>query len=353
MTEYKQDYYRVGTQDDIVVSNSSMTAINPDQGGSPKKFLQFFAENKEEEQSISLERGSLLHLWHEHEDKFIISDVEKPSKMMSDWVERVFKALFPTGLPVEAFGEDTFLNYKGNAYSNIKDPKKHLEKFKLEGLSYLEFLFKADGKYALTPATKEILVNSMASLQAHHKANDILFGTLPDGMERFKEAEIYWSMPIKDTDRVLKQKAKIDNFIVDYKNKRIFLNDLKSTSKPVSLFKNSFTYYHYYRQLAFYGIALYEWLKQRNIDPEGWSIKPRIVAVDSTPQYNTQVFLIDSSWQTIGVDEVSYLNALITFHILNNEWIYTAEEKANNGDTLLIFDKSDEVQSYSNRAINN
>lgn len=353
MTEYKTDYYRVGTRDDIVVSNSSMSAINPDQGGSPEKFIKFFDDCKEEQQSISLERGSLLHLWHEHESAFIISDIEQPSKMMADWCDRIFLAAQPSGIQFHEVGDDIIVNYRNGAYANVVNQTTLLKKFADDGKVYLDFLFRADGKHALTPATKIVLDGSMNSLQNHPKANDILFGDLPTRMDRFKEEEIYWSLPLAGSDRILKQKAKIDNFIVDWDGKKIFLNDLKSTSKPVSLFKNSFTYWHYYRQLAFYGLAIYEWLKQRGEDPTGWVIKPRIVAVDSTPEFNSKVFLIDSRWQEIGQIEYQYLNELIAWHVINNEWKLTVDEKTNNGDSYLDFNKQDEIHLYSNRAVNN
>ena len=45
------NYYDIGSRENIVVSNSSLSYINPLEGGSPKKFLAFFDEREEEKES--------------------------------------------------------------------------------------------------------------------------------------------------------------------------------------------------------------------------------------------------------------------------------------------------------------
>lgn len=338
----KVNYYEVGSIEDIVISNTSLSYINPKQGGSPAKFLNFFEKFIEFKNSISLERGSLLHDFHEHEDKFVISDVKKPSEMMASWVERVFNAYKPSGIPIEqASLPMNFIAYRGGAYSNLVDTNKVSKRFVDDGLDYLKFLYLADGKIAMTSATKEIVVKSMAALKGHRKANHMLFGELPNKVVREKELEVYWEVNVKGYEKPVKFKAKLDNTIFDYNKKIAYLNDLKSTSDPVSLFKQSFSKYRYYRQLSFYVKAIFQYLIQQGEDPDTWEVLPRIIAVDSTPFYNVHCFTIDPKWTELGYRESEELVNRVIWHLVHNEWKYTAEEVDNKYDCHIDYDSKD------------
>lgn len=339
----KLNYYEVGSKEDIVISNTSLSYINPEQGGSPKKFINFFSEFKELQESISLERGSLLHDWHEHQENFVIADVEKPSIMMAGWVERVFKSLQLANLSPNDLSIEIIFNYREGAYSNIKDTTKLWNKFNDEGMSYLRFLFSVEGKVAMTTETKNIVTKSMDALKEHKKANNILFSEPSEGNKRIKELEVYWEIKIPEYEKPVKFKAKLDNTIIDYKHKIVYLNDLKSTSKPVSTFKRgSFVYYRYYRQLAFYTTAVFQYLIQIGEDPKEWSVIPRIIAVDSV-LYNVHSFTIAPEWLTLGHKEMTELVNRVIWHFVSNEWKYTAEEVENKYDTHLDFTERDKI----------
>lgn len=340
------NYFSIGSREDIVISNSSLSYINPLQGGSPSKFLTFYDNDVEKKQSINLERGTLLHDWHEHQDGFIIAEVEKPSEMMSGWVDRVFEMLAVSEGGIANYSNDIVQSVRNGAYASTKDATKLKEKFENEGLEYLKFLFKGSGKVALTPATKAILDNQISSLLGHKKANHMLFGQVSDSSKRIKELEIYWS--IKAEEREIKFKAKLDNSIFDYKKKVVYLNDLKSTGKPVSIFKQSFVSYRYYRQIAFYINALFQYLIQQGEDPKEWSVIPRMVAVDNTSQYNVHSFTIDNKWIEIGNKECDDLISRVIWHITKDEWKYTAEEVENKYDLHLDFNNKDELFNGEN-----
>lgn len=335
------NYFEVGSREDIVISNSSLSYINPEQGGSPAKFLSFFEQNTEKKQSISLERGTLLHDWHEHQDGFIVADIEKPSEMMCGWVDRVFDMLAVSEGGIANYSNDIVQSVRNGAYASTKDATKLKEKFESEGLEYLKFLFKGSGKVALTPATKIIIDNQINSLLGHKKANHMLFGQVSDTSKRIKELEIYWSVDIEGKET--KFKAKLDNTIFDYKNKVVYLNDLKSTGKPVSLFKASFISFRYYRQIAFYINALFQYLIQQGEDPKEWSVIPRMVAVDNTPNYNVHCFTIDNKWIEAGNKESQDLISRVAWHVSKDEWKYSAEEVENKYDLHLDFNTKDQL----------
>lgn len=339
------NYFEVGTKDDIFISNSFLSYINPDQGGSPKKALTFFESGIEKKQSISLERGSLLHDWHEHQEMFIVADVVKPEAVMGQWADALYNMLAQSEGGYNNVTDDFIIEAKGSFYGNVKDRDKSLSKFKESGADkYVEFLFKANGKVAMTVETKRIVESQIAALTNHKKANHMLFGATSDGQKRLKELEIYWTAAIEGfPDKFLKFKAKLDNIIIDFNKKVIYLNDLKSTGKPVSLFKQAFINYRYYRQIAFYTTALFQYLLQEGFNPSQWQVIPRMVAVDNTKEFNVHSFTIDNKWIEVGNKEVNDLVGRVLWHTVNEEWSYTPEEVENKYDCHLDFSAKDEL----------
>lgn len=337
------NYYNIGTRQDIVISNSSLSYINPAQGGSPKKFLTFFDDQVEKKLSVHMERGTLLHDWHEHQDGFVISDMVKPEGVMGQWSEAVYNLLAQSEGGFRNYSKEIVLLAKGAFYSNIKDETKAFETFEKSGRDYVDGLFKADGKVIVTSKTGTILKAQISSLQAHKKANYMLFSQVSSTSQRIKELEIYWEVDVEGLDSKVKLKAKLDNIIIDFKNKVIYLNDLKSTGKPVALFKGSFVSFRYYRQIAFYANALFQYLLQIEQNPLEWSIVPRMVAVDNTPQFNVHTFTLAQEWVELGQKECGELISRVAWHIKNNEWSYTADEVENKYDLFIDFTEKDKL----------
>ena len=67
----------------------------------------------------------------------------------------------------------------------------------------------------------------------------------------------------KGKEYILKLKSKLDNFIIDFENNTLYLNDLKTTGHYVSQFSDSFTKFHYSRQMAMYFWMLRLYIKKQ------------------------------------------------------------------------------------------
>ena len=91
MTEH--NYYKRGTRDNIIISNSAMSSLNPEEGGSPQKFLSFFDENKEQKSTRSLNNGKVVHAYIEDKESFIIDDLDRPSESICIWVEEILRMI--------------------------------------------------------------------------------------------------------------------------------------------------------------------------------------------------------------------------------------------------------------------
>lgn len=329
MSEIKSDYYKVGTKNDIVISSSSLSSIDPEVGGSPQKFLSFFDQDKERKYSLSLDRGNLVHLYCENPSNFIISNIDKPSEAISYIIE----GLHAIGLLVGDMSEDIFnrtilklaaeINY-GQSWK----PDTVIQKVWKEGKEYVDFLDSAEGKIIMSKSTKEVVDKCIQSLNGNSVAKSLLFEEDEFGnMSYFNELEVYDTTP-----NGTKFKGKIDRLVVDFENNVIKMPDIKTTGKGAYNFQNSFEHYRYYRQLAFYKRLANKYLQEKfpsvNFFLFTWEFYN--VVVETIAPFNTVVYKIPEVWILKGAAEINKLVARINWHIVNG-WDGSLEEKEQGG----------------------
>lgn len=94
----------------------------------------------------------------------------------------------------------------------------------------------------------------------------------------------------------LKFKLKADNWTIDYDEKAITLNDLKTTSKPIAWFMNpeygSFVKFDYCRQMSCYSNILWYYAVQNFgvCKNQGWTLNANMLVVQTTPPYSAACF---------------------------------------------------------------
>lgn len=328
------------------ISNSSISLINPEQGGSPKKYKTYVIDGKkEEDDTSSFQNGRIIHSYIENPDTFEVSDLEKPTEMMSKWVEEVYDKI--QGLKeVEVDKESKVLKLsvleirKDKYYARMNDDTVW-DKFCNEGFEYLKFLIRKEDKIIISKETKKILENVISSIKKKKLVNDILFGKGDNfGDECYNEMVILWDKDINDIN--LKLKSLLDRVIISPVNKTIKIIDSKTTSKPLSNFPYYFRYYRYYRQLAFYGSAIEYYMKNyypEDIDFSEWKIEYFVVVMETFGIYECGLFTIPQDWITEGFKEYNNLLKRLSYHIKNDSWYDTLEESMYDGKIILEYDK--------------
>jgi hypothetical protein len=284
-----KDYYGVDA-----VSNSGMASINPAQGGSPLRYKKYVIDRAGGfEDSKALYNGKLIHLYVEDPGAFSISTVERPTDMLASWVEEVYgnvKMLGPDCVN-DASIYVTALGCKKDRYKSLKDEVKVLDKFK-DGIPYLRQLFVKDNSHCVTAETKALLENCIASLRGNAFGSELLFKKGEDwGDSVFNELPIYWE------ENGLQCKALLDRVRVFESQKIIQLIDLKTTSKAVAVFPDSFDYWRYYRQMAWYKHAI-----EIHFGKD-YTIEVFMVVVETTGLYETRVFKVGDESLKKGVVE--------------------------------------------------
>lgn len=331
------DYYSVGSRENIVISNSSLSYINPLQGGSPQSFLNFLDNIQGEEKSY-FRLGSLIHKWAEDKENFIMGEVDKPSDKLGLAADYAL-----TILAIED-SEDNYDNVILTACRMIGWNPNYGDAAIIKNACpqirpYIEDVIRVSNsnKIYVTKRERETIINCVAAIGNHPLANKLLFGNDTDFSDKkvWSELEIYWSKVFTgningvDYQEEVSFKAKLDKLVIDFENKEIIYIDPKTTSKNAYDFKKSFEEYHYYRQLPFYEWAIVQFCKQQNIDITGFSFKRYNVVIETTNLYQVVVTTPDARWLSKGREEYQELIKRIVYHIATNQWNYSKEEFEN------------------------
>ncbi len=305
------NYYK-----DRSIANSTLSLINPKQLNSPKTlkgYLDGYVQNKA--QSISLENGSLLHLYTENPDNFIVASVDRPNDNILKVAEQY---LLIKDLHLELSQDELLLKSARlvNYQARQKDETLINTLKKTSIIEYLEELDRNDGKHIVTYDQKITIENCIKSLREHSMINRYLFESW-DGYEAFNELEIYY------TYKDLELKSRLDRLLVNHETKSLIYVDLKTSGKPAYQFaEDSFKFWNYSRQFAFYRLAC-------SFMFPGYGYRCLIPVVD-TKFYSTMLYELSYVTLEEGKDEYEKCLDLILWHKENNEWQFTKKEIENN-----------------------
>ena len=269
--------------------------------------------------SPSLENGTLLHLYVEDPESFVVSEVTKPNESLCNVVAQYF-AIKDSHLELSV--EDLMLKAArlANYYNNYKDETLLTTLKKSTVYEYVAELEKNEGKQFMTREQKEVIEGCIEALSSHEGCARVLFNT-PDKYEAFHEYEVYFRCMEIDC------KARLDRILVSHENKDVILVDLKTTSKRAQFFPDSFEFWKYYRQMAFYKYALSK-------EFPGYSFSCYMPVVD-TQYFTRHCYKISEAQIDRGTIEYMNLLSRLNWHLDNNEWNYTMEEFNSNFITTL------------------
>lgn len=318
--EANTDYYKKGkiqtieqfTKENIIISNSSLRYLNKEEGGSIKRFQNFFLNNTDEEEYKHLTVGQLIHKYIDKPEQFIIAEVDKPTDMMCLWVDEVIK-LVNTNQFEQIEVLDTVLlsleyciiqaHKNTGVYSNMKNRDKILEKFNNEGEAYYHFITNPDniGKELLTKEQKKLFDNIIPNLKSNPDIYKFLFQPIFSN-----SCKIESEFEISSYIRGYHIKCKMDKIILDYENKVIWIIDPKTTSKPINNFNNSIEKYHYYRQMQFYKLAVIR--EYSDLVENGYAVRFRFIAMETIAPYECKLIDIDElNWIEVATMELGLL----------------------------------------------
>ena len=278
------------------------------------------------------EKGTMIHEYILQPEEFwkdyIVLDFETPKiKQQKDFCDSYVKESQLDPLSDE---NAIILKSYNNAYSNSKPYVKKLEegKFILATYSkYIEYLKVPSDKKVISFNDVNMLKKIKDNLQKHKKANELLFA-LPDTYESFNEFHINWEPNIEG----VKCKSLIDRVCFDHVNKKIILIDLKTTQNVYN-FAHSVEEYDYFRQIAYYGLAIQWYMaNELNLNTEDYDLEAYIIAIGKDKNNEIRVFdMNNKKVLSEKVDLIKQTLQKISYHIKTDNWDHSVEYYENDG----------------------
>jgi hypothetical protein len=293
---------------------------------SPLFYKKMLDKEIEQETKRYFELGKKIHMKlleeAEFEKNYIYLDYEAPKsengkKFCEDFASNQIKDK----------DEKLLICYKNNYSCDKLSDQKILEKANENATSYKKYIRylqkRKEVKDVLSNSDNTLINNLYQSCKDHIAANKLLWTSDEDkmnGVEEYNEHIIFFDF------LGVQCKSMIDRLVIDHKNKVFKLIDLKTTSN-LGEFDHSFEEFKYYRQMAFYWIAILSEFKElRDYTKETY-----IIGLQKGDLPECKVFNIKENWLTIGLSEIEKLMQNIKWHQDNNLWEHSKEYYENNG----------------------
>jgi hypothetical protein len=259
-------------------------------------YKEYVLKEKEDEFKKYLVEGTLIHylvLDHQaFDEKFIVMSDSLPSANNMSIADEIFALYEKQVLDNPSDANLEFFDYKQevldslaerNLWQNIKDDDKRAAKIiepKTE--EYFTFLKNKQGRTIIDSEMLDRCTRRAEIVKSNKKMRELLGMDLDaDGINYGVYNELEVDME-KEDHLPFGFKGIIDNMVVDVKNKRITINDFKTTSKSLVDFPESVEYWNYWLQAIMYIKLATNYLGQF-ID-DSWNVEFNFVVFDRYDQ---------------------------------------------------------------------
>lgn len=257
---------------------------------SPRKFhKEYILGEREELIEAYLIEGKVIHALlledGSFDDTFILSPSKIPNYGTGERIviDTLFARLKPTFTEDVIYNLDQFQNEILEILKDIplhqklKTDAQRIEKIVTEGnISYFEFLQTKKDKTLIDSE----LLDKCTRLVEEVKKNEVICNLLALGRGNTDTFAVYNELPLTASLELYPFgiKGVIDNLVVDVEAKKVYINDIKTTSKSLMDFKESVDYYNYWLQAGMYNKLIANFLSEV-IDPS-WIIEIRFIVID-------------------------------------------------------------------------
>lgn len=293
------------------------------------RYLRDMLDGKEKGLSASfLDKGTMIHMYllqpEEFWDNYVILDYEVPKvKQQKDFCEAYANS-------IEFIEDDKLVSAYKASYSNNKSVDKILEEAKSLVEKYKDYIEalrnEQENKKVISFADLNMLKNIKQNIENHKKAKELLDNDIIAIW--FNEFHINWEA----TKQNIPCKSLLDRVIFDHENRKITLIDLKTTA-DVYNFKHSVEEYDYYRQIAFYILALTWYMEvDKGLDITDYDFEAYIIAIQSNGNNEVRVFNMFNEKELLDRKNlISDTLSEISYHFQTGNWDHTRSYYEGNG----------------------
>jgi hypothetical protein len=258
---------------------------------SPSLFYKHYVLNQKEDLLGShLIDGKVIHCLlldnGSFHDQFILSSTSLPGDNTKLVVDRVYTYALENGDSevnkdlVEYSVKILEILAEIKLHQSLKTDQQRVDKIVTEeAKSYWEFLKIRGNKTLLDAETMQRCNAAVEALRADDKICELL-GLFTNEMQN---VDIYNEILLFcEQDKAFGLKGVLDNIKVDHDAKIIYVNDLKTTGKTITDFKETVDFYNYWAQMAIYWRLVH--YKFHEIIKEDWEIKCTFIVIDKYDQ---------------------------------------------------------------------
>lgn len=293
---------------------------------SPAAFYKHYILNQREDSvDAHLVAGKVLHCLllepEKFNDEFIVIPSNLPkdnNRLLVDEVFKVYQSQPDTDLTLADFPDSIISVLLGiNLHQSLKTDESRIAKMLTEqNIQYFEFLKVKQGKAIVDQATLDTAKESVELLRNHATVRSLM--QLDN--DRDENIKIYneEGVQLRSSKYKFGFKGILDNVVMDYNTKTIFINDLKTTGKAIQDFPDSVQYYKYWIQAVMYKqLSLGKYLKDLP-DKLDWKVVITFIVIDRA----NLIYPFQVSDETLKVWEEDFKNILtvIDYHYTNKDF---------------------------------
>lgn len=339
------------------VSNSQMKLINPQEGGTPSKFVEGFTGQKN---SNALVKGTAVHQLTLESDAYYLAEVTRPDNKLGDIADAIIYYR-GTGLSCEesiirAICDTEY--YKGKLTDTVYQKVRTVFPY------VLSKIYGGQGDKSPIYVPNSEIENVKGAVKALAECRTVQQLLHPKGAESYCEDVILGEAvlniqtdvhnPNSMKEVIIPVKIKIDNWTINHRTKTVVLNDVKTTGHPVGQFggyyedqfgvlpeggfgyipsfrSGSFQSFFYRRQMGFYSDILIQYVRETYGQEYKLGGMYMLVVESFSPKANAGVYQVGAISETKGREEYKSLLARIGFHRVNgfNKAIELMENELN------------------------
>lgn len=323
------------------VSNSGLAALSV----SPRVYRNY--KDKVEQATESyFNLGSATHCkvleYKEFDDRYVVSKHKPPGGMYAIFIDVLFRTRCRKGEYKLLKKAEWIKTAHAEAGFKLKIQTVQ-DKFENDDAmqSYYNELVENEGKITLSPNDDNAIEACIKGIQDHTKAQELLYGYILSDCRN--ELEVVWEHPDHPW---FMMKSIFDRVIIDEATKTIILVDLKTTSKPVSSFIQSYRKFKYHRQMGLYEMGLKWYLQNEFTCADGskpnadeWKFEVYIVATQTNGYGDTAVYTPSKGDLVKGLEDADKLLTRMAWHFDHNLWDHPMEYYTNDGVLTLNLDE--------------
>lgn len=296
------------------ISNSKLKLIDVEEGGSPEKYKTGLKSSF----NPSFQIGTAVHeLVLESEEFILHPKCEKASAKQGYCIDFI-KKYRKQGLSIRNSIDKARID--ADYYAKIP-LDKIIEKINTPENKryYLNTRKLEDNVILLCDSDWDIVNECVLSIKSNRQIQKKLHPTDEFGIElpSFNEDTFFMDFKVtyKDKEVILPFKMKADNWTIDIENKKVTLNDLKTTRHWCSKFMStSFQEYHYYRQFYVYGLILCGYCRKEYGYDKSWTFDCNVCVVETDSDHRSTCFNIPRSELIKGMNEFNRLLSEVAYY---------------------------------------